>query len=355
MLKCRTAVVIRLAAALSCALAAACSGGGGGSSGPTVIGTSGNTPTPATSTSASPTFCSGCVGPASMGSNYDTGIAAGPIAAPPPASFGSAPAQIATSTTPTFDKSSGSYPANVTFPLIAASLKSGSSGMSAAPSPDATITVNSATPTNFQLVIPSIGVNANFTSIENLVANSSGWTEGYSYVAVGAWGTRSGNTGPLQSYSFYSFGYETPGSAMPRTGTAQFTGLATGNVFQTNNGTILSTEVDGKASLSANFSSGQVTGSLTQMQQWDGMGFNSAQGYLPWNDVSLNANIAPGTNKFSGTAAVTSAPGTAFSLAGSAAGRVDGALYGPAAQNLGAVWSLSDGSKSAIGAVAAKQ
>jgi len=284
-----------------------------------------------------------------MGSNSDTGIAAGVIAAPLAASFGAAPAQIATSASPTFDKSSG--PINLTFPLTYTALKAGSTGMSGVSSPDATITVNSATPTNFQLVIPSLNVDANFTSIENIAANSSGWTWGYSYVAVGSWATRNGNTGPLQSNSFYSFGYDTPGSGMPTTGTAQFAGIATGNVFQTNNGTIIATEVDGKANLSANFSSGQVTGSLTQMQQSSGL---STGGTLPWNDVSLNASIAPGTNKFSGTTAATSAPGTGFSMAASATGHVDGAFYGPAAQNVGAVWSLSDGSRSAIGAFAGK-
>jgi len=292
-----------------------------------------------------------------MGSNYDTGIAAGPIAAAPPASFGTAPAQFATSTSPTFDGSSGGYPANVTFPLIATSLKSASPGISAAPSPDATLMIVGApgNTTNFQLVIPSINVNANFTSIESMIANSSGWTWGYSYVAVGAWATRGGNSGPLQSSSFYSFGYETPSSGIPKAGTAQFAGLASGNVFQTNNGTILSTEVDGKANLSVNFSSGQLTGALTQMQQWDGVPYSGSPGHLPWNDVSLSGSITPGTNRFSGTAAATSAPGTSFSVSGSATGRIDGAFYGPAAQNLGAVWSLSDGAKSVIGALAGKQ
>ena len=261
----------RLVAFLSCAVTAACSGGGGGGTGPaSAASTPASSVVPTTTTSTTPTFCSTCVGPPSMGANYDTGIAAGPIAAPAPASFGSAPAQIATSATPTFDKSSGSYPVNVIFPLISTSLKSASPGMSATASPDATLTVNSATPTNFQLVIPSINVNANFTSIENIVANTSGWTWGYSYVAVGSWRTASGNSGPLQSDTFYSFGYETPGSGMPTTGAAQFAGPASGNVYQINNATILSTEVDGKANVSVNFSSGQVTGSLTQMQQWDG-------------------------------------------------------------------------------------
>jgi hypothetical protein len=229
--------------------------------------------------------------------------------------------------------------------------------MSAAPSPDATLTIVGApgNKTNFQLVIPAVNVNANFSSIENLVSNIDGWTWGYSYVVAGRWGVRSGETGPIQSFSAYSFGYETPGTAVPTTGTAQFAGIASGNVFQANNGTILGTTVDGKANISVSFSSGQVTGSLTQMQQWDGVPVSGPQNFLPWNDVSLNASIAPGTNRFNGTTAAASSPGTSFSLSASATGNINGAFYGPAAQNLGAVWSLSDGSKSALGALAAKQ
>jgi hypothetical protein len=339
---------MQIIAILSCAVTAGCSGGGGGSA---TLSSASQTPT-TTTTSPTPNACVGCVDPVHFGSNYDTGIAAGPIAAPAAASFGSAPVQTATSASPTFDKSNGVNPTNVTFPLISTNLKATSPGIISAPSPDATILVNSATPANFQLVIPSIGVNANFTSIENLAANSSGWTWGYSYVAVGSWATRSGGSGPLQSNSFYSFGFETPTSGIPTTGSAQFAGIASGNVFIPNNGTILSTEVDGKASVAVNFSSGQINGSLTQMVQLNGQ---SAGGTLPWNDVSLTANLTSGSNRFSGTATAANAPATAFGLSNSATGHFDGALYGPTAQNIGAVWSLSDGSKSAIGALAGKQ
>jgi hypothetical protein len=156
----------------------------------------------------------------------------------------------------------------------------------------------------------------------------------------------------VQSSTALSFGYETPGSSMPKTGTANFTGLASASVFKPASGTILETSISGNANLSADFSSGQVTGALTQMKQYDGLG-TSPYHFLQWNDVSLNASIAPGSNRFSGSTAATSAPGTGFSLAGSATGHIDGAFYGPAAQNLGAVWSLSDGSASALGTIAA--
>jgi hypothetical protein len=345
----RSAVI--LLTVVGCTLTAGCSGGGGGGGASLATGAA---PTASNSTSnpITPVFCAGCVGPTSLGYNFDTGVAAGPIAAPPPASFGSAPAQSATATTVGFDKTGASYP--VTFPLIVTSLKAASPGLSAAPSADGTIIVNSVSPTSFQLVIPSLNVNYTYTSSESMLANSSGWTWGYSYVVAGSWGAGTGQ-GTLQSNSFYAFGYETPGSGIPTTGSAQYAGVASGNVFQTNNGTILGTTVDGKANLSVNFSSGQVTGSLTQMQQWNGLPTGGPQTNLPWNDVSLSASMVPGTSKFSGTAAATSAPGSSFSLSSSATGHVDGALYGPTAQNVGAVWSLNDGSKSALGALAAKQ
>jgi hypothetical protein len=103
--------------------------------------------------------------------------------------------------------------------------------------------------------------------------------------------------------------------------------------------------VEGSASFSANFGSGQVTGNFTKMQ---------APGSQAWNDVSLTASISAGTNRFNGSTAATSAPGTPISLSGSATGQINGAFFGPAAQNLGAVWSLSDGSGSALGTVTAK-
>src|SRR5207302_1990388 len=131
----------------------------------------------------------------------------------------------------------------------------------------------------------------------------------------------------------FAFGYETPASAMPTNGTANFAGSADANVFKNVGTNLLHAGVSGNAAMSVNFGSGQVTGAFTKMQQWDGVPSSGPQGYLPWNDVSVSASIATGTNRFSGSTAAISAPGTTFSLAGSATGHIDGALYGPAAQN----------------------
>ena len=80
--------------------------------------------------------------------------------------------------------------------------------------------------------------------------------------------------------------------------------------------------------------------------------------WLPWNDISITAGIAAGTNKFTGTTAVTSAPSAPagnFILKDSATGSINGGFYGPAAQNIGAIWTLSDGTTSAVGGVAASR
>jgi hypothetical protein len=133
---------------------------------------------------------------------------------------------------------------------------------------------------------------------------------------------------------------------MPTSGTAVFSGpgAVSGPIFKTVGTDIRAAGVVGNASISVNFGSGAINGSFTNMVS------NAQQ---PWNDVSVTANIATGTNRFNGTTAAASAPGTPMSLSASAVGKINGAFYGPAAQNLGAVWSLSDGTGSAIGTVIA--
>jgi hypothetical protein len=321
-------------------LTAAC-GGGSGNAGTGTTGTS------------QPTYCCSALGPSSLGRASSTGVAAGPIAAAPSATFGTAPQQAAIGGGPAFD--SGNV-TNVTFPIISTGLAAGSPGLSAlAASPGATATLtNSPSGYTLQLTVPSAGINATLNGSVSAVAAGPGDapTWGYSYVVLGEWGAPSSGT-PLQSEAGFAFGYETPTGAMPTTGTASFSGQADAMVYKSVGANVLNAYVNGNAAVTVNFASGQMTGALSQMQQNNGG--NGASGPLPWNSVSLNANIAGGTNRFSGSTAATSAPGSDFSTSGSATGHVDGAFFGPAAQNLGALWSLSDGTVSAFGAIGAKQ
>jgi hypothetical protein len=250
----------------------------------------------------------------------------------PPASV-----QFATEGGPTFNGFSGNSQANVTFVAASRALDVGS-GIRSAEDTAVTVIYNAGGRSLVRLAIPSLGVDEIFSENTDL-RGFQGDTPyyGLNYVVLGEWAHWSGTR--TTSYTESVFGYETPASAIPRTGTAQFSGWASGSVFK---GTDSGAYVEGRANVSVDFTSGQVGGAFTNMK------IGSSQ---PWNDVSLSGSIASGTNKFSGTTAVTSAPNNGFSLTGSATGRFDGGFYGPGAEQLGAVWTLTDGSGSAVGGV----
>jgi hypothetical protein len=69
--------------------------------------------------------------------------------------------------------------------------------------------------------------------------------------------------------------------------------------------------------------------------------------------VILSGTIS--SNVFSGQTAANSAPGNSLSLKATAVGAITGGFYGPAADNVGAVWTLSngDGTGAAAGALGA--
>ena len=68
-----------------------------------------------------------------------------------------------------------------------------------------------------------------------------------------------------------------------------------------------------------------------------------------WNSLSFNGNIASGMNSFTGTTTSADAPGHTYSLSGTANGYLAGKFYGTTAQELGAIWNLSDGTGAATG------
>ena len=331
MLKSRTPMTFRLAAALACALTAACSGGGGG----------GGAPSPATPPPP----------PVTSNFAYLTG-ASGTVAAPAAATFGTAPAQIATSGGAAFDGRGGPFPSNVTFPLISTSLQKAPSGLAAAAGDQgatATVVNTSQNSSTLQLAIPSLGVNGTIKLNTALVGSLDQVTDGYSYVVMGSWSQNANqpaNTGALQSATVFAFGYETPKAGMPASGTAGFSGYATGTVYKPVGSDIQSAFVDGTVSLDVDFSSGRISGPINSMK--------TVQSREAWNDMLITATIAAGTNRFDGTTASRPSPGTPMSLSSSATGKIDGAFFGPAAQNIGAIWSLSDGNGSAIGTLVAK-
>lgn len=160
------------------------------------------------------------------------------------------------------------------------------------------------------------------------------------------WGSGSGNR------SVFVFGYETPAALVPATGTATYSGMAEGRVFYPLNQGAGEASLTGNAEFTANFGTRMLSGTLTGMWAGGDPWFDDPNGG-PWNSVNFNSTISG--NAFSGTAFASTAPGGLYSLSLSATGTVEGKFFGPSAQEAGAVWTLFDGTRAAIGTLSGKR
>jgi len=170
-------------------------------------------------------------------------------------------------------------------------------------------------------------------------------TSNLTWTTYGTWGVHVDVGAPSTTSAAFVTGYKTPTGSIPTTGSATYLGSVVGKVIHPGAGQengIATADLSGNASLQANFASGSVTGSLTNMMA----------GSLPWNSVSLLGAISGG--QFTGTSAATSAPANSGSLSAAATGTFAGMFFGPNAQELGAVWTLYDGTSSAVGSIGAK-
>jgi len=231
----------------------------------------------------------------------------------------------------------------------------------------ATLTVTNWNPngaSDFTLSIPGLGLvgsNARTFSSSSLLKGPStftgnGWritATNNSYVALGLW--EQDATSPANTVFLGTFitGYETPSSAMPKTGTATYfaTQNAAAIVSTYQSGQLSRGSVLGDASFTANFDTGKLTGTFTNMIVITQNGANTAQ---PWNDVSVSASIAQ--NQFSGiaVAAKPSAVGP-YTVTNGANGKFDGGFFGPNAEQLAGVWSLTDSSHVVTGVAFGRQ
>ena len=169
-------------------------------------------------------------------------------------------------------------------------------------------------------------------------------TSALSWTTYGFWNAYDSNLKTTTDAAFVT-GYITPTGSVPITGSATYSGSVVGKVYVADSSQpsgITAYGLSGNASLNANFGNRSIAGNLTNMSA------NSQ----PWNSISLLGTISGGN--FTGTTTATSAPEGFASLSGSATGTFAGLFFGPKAEELGAVWSLYDGSKSALGAIGAK-
>lgn len=172
-------------------------------------------------------------------------------------------------------------------------------------------------------------------------ADNLDWTR------VGVWGTGGPwdyFESPLRRRGAFVAGYETPAAALPTSGTASYTGVVGGAVYVPAPGGFDEASLAGSASFTADFGLRSVAGAVTGM---------NAGGSAAWNDVTFTSAIAG--NGFSGSTSVTTTPAGTWSLAGNATGTIEGTFFGPAAQEAGAVWTLFDGTRAAIGTLRGKR
>ena len=229
----------------------------------------------------------------------------------------------------------------------------------------ATLTSTNPATGTYELKIPNLGVdvvlNVNGSALlsngakVSLLTEAAGTASQLNYAGLGAWTVTppaASTSSTTQNLGYFVIGYLTPAGSMPSTGAATYsgTGNVTGTVFVPNaNGGALTATLSGDASLTSNFATGQITGALSNMVASSG-----STGPTAWNSVAISATIS-GASYTGGTTSSGTAPTTPFALGSSASGQIKGAFYGPTAQETAAVWTLSDGTRSAVGVLGAPQ
>lgn len=170
----------------------------------------------------------------------------------------------------------------------------------------------------------------------------------FEWTAYGGWAVR---TAAGAQGSPFVTGYETPDSAIPTSGNATFNGFVQGQVLVADGADLRAAALSGDATIVANFAAGTLTGAAPSIMAIP-LGVLPAVTPgtpQPWNALTFNGTFTTGLNGFTGTTAVSSAPGNSYSLSSGATGLLAGRFYGPGAEELGAIWNLYDGNKVASG------
>ena len=263
---------------------------------------------------------------------------------------------LATQSGPNF--TTGPAPGTV-FPLLQTTLVVDHDGIDA--DPEANAAGGTATVQGASLSVNLLHTHAGLPGVHGFAGEPQMWDDSnLDWTRAGYWST--GGVwdyfeGPLTHRGVFVTGYQTPAGAMPATGTATYSGLARGSVYYPalGSGQLLckcgETFVEGNASFTANFGTRNLSGSLTNMtvaHPWD-----DTAPRVPWMDVGFSSTITG--NGFSGTTWVTAAGNSHVPLGLNATGTIEGRFFGPAAQEAGAVWTLFDGTNSAIGTLTGRR
>lgn len=160
---------------------------------------------------------------------------------------------------------------------------------------------------------------------------------GWNYQSFGVWGNADLGAATWK-IGVVSAGSPTSGSALPTTGSATFTGL-TGALFADTAGDVRATVA--RMSADVNFGSRSIQFSTS------GTKIGNSLTPEPGLDLKGNLSYAPGVNAFSGSMQTNNGQ-----LSGQGAGR----FYGPAAEEIGGVYSLQgSGLSRLVGAFGGKR
>jgi hypothetical protein len=226
----------------------------------------------------------------------------------------------------------------------------------------ATLTVNQTVSNSVNGFVASSAAPNNITANTSTQPLAGGTLTQYLYTTFGAWGDctvpscGSGNT-ETGVAGWYVYGQETPVAAIPSTGSATYLGTINGNYFD---GTPTAYAVRADLTVTAYFDSSTpghrarsvdfaTTGTNTVvLPPLGGIGATAMR-----SDLNINGTlgIVAGTNQFAGSVSDDGA-----NLPGGTArtGSVTGRFYGPAANEIGGVYSLSGGGQTNIGSFVAK-
>ena len=172
--------------------------------------------------------------------------------------------------------------------------------------------------------------------------------DGDGYVGSGSWlsGQSGPNGNPPFSYrlSYFVFGMPTAAADMVRTGRAGYALRFSGDAVDGNYKNLMG--IFGTGNLITDFASGDLTiaGDLLFSEYYD---FSGRQRETATGSLSGSGKIASGTNRFSGS--------LNFDGIGDYTGTFSGQFYGPAAQQLGGIFTASNGANRAAGAFTGKQ
>lgn len=301
------------------------------------------------------------------------------ITAPGNATFGGNNPNVASGATPNFTPASAP-PAGSVLTFAQSALAVTSTTVADANAGGGTLTIQSQSPANQasvvligELKIPALSIDVPVFSAGLNGGTSGGQPNGggvlnadfgsLNYTLLARWDyTPSGANAAYFGYSLG--GYQTPAGAVPKSGTAAYSGSASsvgapttnasggafGELFiPTTGGGITIIRVSGNVAANVNFGTGAVAGSLSGMQ------FQGGATPSPWNSVNLAGTLSGAA--ISGTTSTSAAPANSGNagFSSTATGTFTGGLYGPNGQEIGAIWTLYDpGGKSAIGSFAGK-